>query len=44
VDRWQDWSLGRLASEDLDTDGDGKPDRRILYDGQGRFSKLEPLR
>ena len=44
VDRWQDWSAGRLASEDLDTDGDGKPDRRILYDRQGRFSCASPSR
>jgi hypothetical protein len=44
VDRWQDWGTGRLASEDLDIDADGKPDRRMHYDKQGRFAKLERLR
>jgi hypothetical protein len=44
VDRWQDWGTGRLASEDLDIDADGKPDRRMHYDKQGRFARLETLR
>jgi len=31
-DRWQSWQRGRLVSEELDTDGDGRRDDREDYD------------
>jgi hypothetical protein len=42
IDRWQDWSAGRLGTEKLDTDGDGRPDRLLRYDADGRVVGLEP--
>jgi hypothetical protein len=42
MDRWQRWLSGRLQSEDLDTNGDGDPDRRLLFSSKGapRLVKL----
>jgi hypothetical protein len=42
-DRWQNWEKGHLASEDLDTDGDGKPDRRLVFGPRGRLLRVERL-
>jgi hypothetical protein len=42
-DRWQSWTRGRLTSEELDTNGDGRPDRRLRYGDDGRILRLEPL-
>jgi len=44
LDRWQDWHSGVLAYEDLDTDGDGVPDRRLRYGTNGEVETLEPLK
>jgi hypothetical protein len=43
-DRWQEWKNGRLASESIDTDGDGDADRRLVYTATGsvRLEKLGP--
>jgi len=40
MDRWQDWRGGRVVSERLDTDGDGEPDRKLVYGANGSI-KLE---
>lgn len=40
MDRWQDWKGGRVVSERLDTNGDGEPDRRLVYGANGSI-KLE---
>jgi hypothetical protein len=42
IDRWQNWSQGKLVSEDLDTDGDGKPDKRLRFGPKGEVVALEP--
>ncbi len=44
LDRWQHWEKGRLQYEDLDTNGDGKPDRRLRYGSKGEVIALEPLK
>ena len=31
IDRWQHWEKGRLASEEIDTNGDGAADRRLVF-------------
>ncbi len=41
VDRWQVWQKGRLASEELDTKGTGKPDRRLVYGAAGNVLRVE---
>jgi hypothetical protein len=43
MDRWQEWRKGRLVAEDLDTDGDGKADRRLRYGDAGNVLALEPM-
>jgi hypothetical protein len=43
IDRWQYWAQGRLASEELDTDGDGTPDRRLVFGPDARLVKVEPV-
>jgi hypothetical protein len=43
VDRWQTWEGGRLRSEELDTSGGGRPDRRIVYDARGSVLRIERL-
>ncbi len=35
LDRWQNWERGEVASERIDTDGDGEPDRRLVYGPDG---------
>jgi len=41
VDRWQRWHSGRLLQEEIDTDSDGIPDRRLRYDASGDVAGLE---
>src|SRR5438309_1731715 len=41
MDRWQVWQKGRLASEELDTKGTGKPDRRLVYGAAGNILRVE---
>ena len=43
-DRWQHWEKGRLQYEDLDTNGDQKPDKRLRYGAKGEVLALEPLK
>jgi hypothetical protein len=40
MDRWQVWQGGRVVSERLDTDGDGEPDRKLVY-GENGSIRLE---
>jgi hypothetical protein len=41
VDRWQHWEKGRLVSEEIDIDGDGKPDRRLVFGPKARLLRVE---
>ena len=43
IDRWQYWASGRLATEELDTDGDGVPDRRLVFGPDARLLRVEPV-
>jgi len=43
IDRWQTMGGGRLLEEQLDTDGDGRPDRRLRYGAQGQLLGLETV-
>lgn len=43
TDRWQRWKGSRLAFEDVDTDGDGKPDTRWRYGPEGKLRLRQPL-
>ena len=43
VDRWQSWEKGRLVSEEIDTNGDGKPDRRLVFGPRARLLRVERL-
>jgi hypothetical protein len=43
VDRWQDWHAGRLASEEIDTNGDGRADRRLVFGPRARLLRVERL-
>ena len=40
---WQSWEKGRLASEEIDTDGDEKPDRRMVFGPRARLLRVERL-
>lgn len=40
-DRWLVFEDGRLVAEELDTDGDGKPDRRLLRGSGGEITAIE---
>jgi hypothetical protein len=42
-DRWQEWRAGMLVAEELDTDADGRPDRRLRYDRRGAVTGIEPI-
>jgi hypothetical protein len=43
IDRWQRWDEGRLSSEELDTTGDGAPDRRLVFGPGARLLRVEPI-
>ena len=40
-DRWQDWDHGRIVSEEIDTNGDGQPDRRLVFGPKARLLRVE---
>jgi hypothetical protein len=35
VDKWETWANGAQSRIVLDTDGDGRPDRRLTYHQDG---------
>ena len=41
--RWQRWVAGKLRGEDIDTDGDGKADRRLAYDDKGHILGVQKI-
>jgi len=43
IDRWQTWERGRLAREELDTNADGAPDRRLVFGAKARLLRVERI-
>ena len=41
IDKWETWRDGALSTVALDTQGRGRPDRRLVYDAGGSEPRLE---
>lgn len=41
IDKWETYTAGTLRSLSLDENGDGRPDRRLLYKPDGSLDRIE---